>query len=815
MENSTTLNKDLLDKSNHATSKSNLLKPGIDSPGSPSLPLNNQNKSPNTRKDGDRSSTLPPNKRTFSKNKGKEDESINHTFRNPINKINTTSKASSKKNKNNTNTNKEKFSSQTPPSIKESIKAQTKKDEKKMVLESKKIIIDPITTIFTRIAKAPTKLSNQHFILYLIATLIGFYHWIFLFETSSKMERNYCFSKMNQFEACSISQICRNYESKRNIFIYNNSIEVTDKKLRKHQKFLEENRLVNNYYKPFFLRDMDLLSNNKIFNKLQMTSTIYDKINFVIVLTKKEEWNVFLRYCSLCEKEKYFMVMVIMDVAGGLIGALLFGIISDIYGRKKVIQITLFISLLFSAFLCGYFFWLDIFRSKFMGINSVDYELGSNYKNFKEILNEIVAQEKMNRFFNSYFFFCLMCIFMLSLCVYPLTKTCLCLVLENSISDLQVLINFRKFTFLSRGVPPFLTCILLQFINSFKITAAIGAIGFFIFFVLSIMFFKESMRYYYEYWELENLTNLIFNSFTLNDVSFNYLDRDELYLKLDNKKYTTSIGKYRTKDTYYNEFNEQIKSLIRKIKRNTFFIIKKEDVVRNPMIIISTHQSNRMLEKSKYLLLSVFILTYLIIYSIDREMIKKPFSSESGTFFRFAIFAIINLISNYFYYFLYRITCFKTVIIISSIIISILSVTYHFVTSSDEDTPLDLLQYNFGMLDNYRRDNLGSGLTTFMYFIHFLLNGIEFYYYLLIIKISKTIYRGLIFAEHSVMLLISSALAEGFHSQIQRPFFFLGVINLLCLLTFTFVNESKKIPYLVNDLKIYSQEKKENIDKFE
>ena len=204
-----------------------------------------------------------------------------------------------------------------------------------------------------------------------------------------------------------------------------------------------------------------------------------------------------------------------------------------------------------------------------------------------------------------------------------------------------------------------------------------------------------------------------------------------------------------------------------------------------------------------------------MIYSIEREMTKKPFTTEYGGNFRFIVLIIINYLSNHFYFFLYRITCFKTVIIISSIIISILSLCYHFVIISDEDTPLDLIEYNFGMLDTFRRDHLGSGLTTFIFLISFLLNGIEFYYYLLIMKISKTIYRCAVFAHHNLILLAASALAEGFHSQIQRPFFFLSVANLLCLLTFTFVNESKKIPYLVNDLKIYSQEKKENIDKFE
>ena len=63
--------------------------------------------------------------------------------------------------------------------------------------------------------------------------------------------------------------------------------------------------------------------------------------------------------------------------------------------------------------------------------------MDSSYINFKDILNEITAQQRINEYFKKYFYICLICIFMLSFCIYPLLKTCLCLIIENSINDLE------------------------------------------------------------------------------------------------------------------------------------------------------------------------------------------------------------------------------------------------------------------------------------------------------------------------------------------------------------------------------------------
>ena len=127
---------------------------------------------------------------------------------------------------------------------------------------------------------------------------------------------------------------------------------------------------------------------------------------------------------------------------------------------------------------------------------------------------------------------------------------------------------------------------------------------------------------------------------------------------------------------------------------------------------------------------------------------------------------------------------------------------YHIITSSIEDTPLDLNQYNFSMLNIYHKDRLSKSFLLILFTIYFALNGVNFYVYLLILKISKTIYRCTYFSIHSISLIIAMIISECIHYQMEHYFLFLCVLDLLCLLTFAFLSEFKELLYVINDLKI-------------
>ena len=97
--------------------------------------------------------------------------------------------------------------------------------KKKMPLKKskkeKRYIVDNMEDILSKISKEKLKLDVQEYILYFIVFMVCVYHWIFLFLSRPKLDLNFCFMN-NQFDSCSQEQICKNYNSKMNLIIFNN-----------------------------------------------------------------------------------------------------------------------------------------------------------------------------------------------------------------------------------------------------------------------------------------------------------------------------------------------------------------------------------------------------------------------------------------------------------------------------------------------------------------------------------------------------------------------------------------------------------------
>ena len=158
--------------------------------------------------------------------------------------------------------------------------------------------------------------------------------------------------------------------------------------------------------------------------------------------------------------------------------------------------------------------------------------------------------------------------------------------------------------------------------------------------------------------------------------------------------------------------------------------------------------------------------------------------------------------SNYVFYLFYRIGYFKIIIYISEFITSLTLIIYHFIVIKVKETPMNFNEYNFNMLSYFSRDIRSNANLLLLFIIYFALNGVIFYVYLLILKISKTIYRCTFFALHSVALVIAVVVSEFIYYHCENYFLFLGVLNLFCTLLFFYLNESKELIYIMNDLKV-------------
>ena len=700
---------------------------------------------------------------------------------------------------------------------KESIERRKAKKETKIV--EKRYIVDDIDNIYVLLKEPKFKLRVQEFLHYFIVFLVCIYYWIFLFLTGDKFERNYYLTANEQFDSCSEEQICSFPENSANFIIFNSSFTYYNYSSDTKEFFMEESNTLNKFYRPFFIRYIVFLNSYRL-TAVMHNDYISERPMLTVIITNKEKWDMFNRYFSLCEFDNYYFSMLVMIAIGGVIGSFLFGFLSDIYGRRLIILITLLLSTIGTIGICILSFLLDSLYS-----NKLKFYLEKCSSNSffcdVNIWPYYYAQNITKEKYKDVFIYYLFCIFLLNMALWPLLKSCMALLVENSKGELEVLINFRRYNVMFQGLPPLCTTLILVAINNFTLTFLILSIINIITLILSFIFLDESIRYYYEYGEWENLTKVLLNTYKINLDDFRTLNEEQFkqfqkiensksFLKLNTYKYNKSFIK--VDGTYYKHYIEAASTLKRNIKRNVDFVIKLDDIKSYPLLIITTLWANHALKNSKTLLIIILILLYINMDLFQKELLEPPFFSVKDFYFGegfnyiinsvFFIYLIINVLSNYFYYCFYRIECFKTIIYISQIFISFNFFLYHILITHTDKSQMNLNEYNLSMF-HYFFNSLRTDFTLFLLFaIYFALNGVIFYVYLLIVKISQTIHRCTFFSLHSIALIVALIISELIYYYMEYYFLFLGVVNLLCLITFAFLSEFNELIYIINDLKV-------------
>ena len=700
---------------------------------------------------------------------------------------------------------------------KESIERKKIKKEIKHV--EKRYIVDDIDNIYVLLKEPKFKLRIQEFLHFFIVFLVCIYYWIFLFITGEKIERSYYLTDNEQFDICSKEQICNFAENSANVIIYNHSFNYNKIPSDAKELFDEESNIMNSYYRSFFVRFSVFLTRYKL-TSVTHNDYINEKPMITVVITNKEKWDLFYRYFSLCEYNNYYFAMIAMIAIGGTFGSFLFGFLSDINGRRFIILITLLLSTIGTVGIYILSLFLDIYYEK-----QLDYFkercLSNTFYCEINIWPYLYAQEKTRDKFKDLFIYLLICIFLLNMALWPLLKSCMALLLENSKGELEVLINFRRYNVMFQGLPPLCTSLIFISVNNFTLTFLILSIVNILTLILSIIFLDESIRYYYEYGEWENLTKVLLNTYkinlndfrTLNEAQFKEFQKNEnskSFLNFDKYKYDNSS--FKMEGTYYKHYIEAAATLKRNIKRNVDFVIKLDDIKSYPLLIATTLWANHALKNSKTLLFIILILLYINMDLFQKELLEPPFFSMKDFYFGkgfnyiinsiFFFYLLVNVLSNYFYYCFYRIECFKTIIYISQVFISLNFLIYHILITNPNKTPMDINEYNFGMLYYFFNSLRTNANLFFLFAIYFALNGVLFYEYLLIVKISQTIHRCSFFSLHSLALIIALVVSEFIYYYMEYYFLFLSVVNLLCLITFAFLSDFNELIYIINDLKI-------------
>lgn len=694
------------------------------------------------------------------------------------------------------------------------------KKDKKEKKSMNKIIVDDIDNIYSYLSNKSNKVFLfQKIILLTIVCLVSICHWIFLFLFNPKQEKDYCFTKLNQFDSCTPQQICNNYNKKISLILYNNSLNIHNNSLTIHQNFIKEFKAINEYYRPFFVNHNYEISKQRLFSTLDLINNDADKLNMAIILTKKEKWNIFLKFFSLCQRENFYFFSVIIVIISGIIGSFASGVLADIFGRKKIIIFNLFIVTLSFIFFTiitlmieyKYQYYLNEYKSKY-NVTSIE---GND-----AILSLLYSQQKTSQYFESSTIKYFIALFFLCLTLRSLGKISLALLLEDSTNELKVLENFRRYTFYSTGLPPFVTFLILIVINNFTITIIFMTTIFIVLFILSFCLLNESIRLKYEHCEWKELTEIIENLFKIeNETSIIYKNKIEFEAfklketqKMLKKMYgSLNFNKNSTNSTIFNYIKQRTISLNRDIRRNYDVIIKDQEMRINPFIIFTCISANRVFCKVRYLFVILLLIIYSQVHFIEKEIINVPFYQLQDLYIdiknnyllnsNFFILGLVTYLSNFFFLSLYRINCFRIILFISLFFVTSNFILYHFLSYAYNEYPLDLNETDFSNLEQYYKYNRKYKIYIIIFIIYFFLNGINFYINILILKLSKTIYRCSLFGFNTCLALLSFAFGECIDYQIENYFFLLGSFNLIGILAIFYFGELKTIPYIINDLK--------------
>ena len=671
-------------------------------------------------------------------------------------------------------------------------------------------IIDSIDSLYSKQKTTNKLLKIEYINIKAILLLTGIYNWFLLFQICRKLERNYCYDKnLNQFNACSQKQVCKKYDERLNLFLYNDTVF--------RGNFTNEIRNINNEIKTFYSKYFFELCKKKVFGKLQINIDDSERENFVVMLNSQEKWNFIYKYYSICKYSNYHYVLIISYTLGGIIGGFLLGFLSDIFGRKKIIRFCLvclsIISCLFLTFFQYLYFDEIHFKKEFnKNYNIIDFE-GAPF------LSLLYVQSKMRQRLENTFFILQILFYFVGFLTIPLKNNCISLITENSLNANNLMKNYRDSHFAIFGMSPFIAYCIIVLVNNLLITFFIISIISIILTILSFFFLDESMRHLFEYCDWRGLSYAVKRLLhDLDDKDYrneNFLklheNTEEKYIyRMFNSKRDSFFKK--KKINFYYDLKHKTQIFKTNINRNIDIIIRKKDIMKYPYLIFTCLISNPKLQNSKITLMQTLILVFLVDNLLRSECLTISFFGKRELFFgknydnylinsNFFLYSLTLLVSNHLYYCLFRIISFKGVILVSLILISFFSILYHILTYISEPSSIDLNRYNYGMFLQFQEESANDKNVTLIFFSHFFMNGITFLMSLVILKYTTTLYRGTLMGMMDGVKVLTFLLSSLIKEEMEYSMLFTGVMNLIGIFTIFFLDDLKEQPNIINDLK--------------
>ena len=654
------------------------------------------------------------------------------------------------------------------------------------------------------------------------------YLWIFHYMFSEQKNKAYCFNNnIKEFGICIQAEYCPSYGNHDFIYLNDDSISSTNKK--------DEIQNINSKYLNFYVHESSIFSSlNRKFLKTESTLSRY---SITIISIKNEKYlfnNTFRVGC-----QTYFIEILVMLVIAIFTGNGLFGLLADIWGRKKILVLCVFIEivggyiLFISTFFIQNYKKNDIFDnndfiSEFISNINVVGDFVDNYKlNFADIKQEVYQTLFIKERFEKYKIFVFFGIFLIFLANSSVKTITLSYLLENALTE-ETMSLYYLFYIFSTPLSILLSSFLVIYINSFHIPIIIISGLQLIIIILIMIYLFESQRFNFEYSFYSRITEFTEYILGKDELRINYKVKEEdlknngdmsvilekenmnffgIYYSLDdsriqselnnekineNTSYMSSIKypkNYFYKYLYYNKIIQ---------KPSSKNLIERFNVFRNPFYFIKLMQKDKQLKKKYYVIFSFIISLSLVInltlqritanYLLQREKLitKSVFKTN---FFVYIIMSCIIL----FPFIHYLVKCFGIYIILfpSLLLITISTAFFELICFLNSDSEItDLNKFHDGENDKLV-SSLNKYLLPFIFIISFCFVGLDYVLYFFIIKLTKTIYRCSFLGNCQIIYDICFIISFGLEKFISGGYYYACLFSIISMVNSMFINSSE------------------------
>lgn len=522
--------------------------------------------------------------------------------------------------------------------------------------------VDNIFLSFTESFNSSIKLPFYFTLLNLISSIIIFnvsvIGYMYIINFSKPINSTFCYeNKSSAFYICNQQEYCRLIRKCKinNIYYYKPNFNYNINQFK--QNFLAEydhnnlfnlkqsrydsikfkNKLmlkdlieVNMSFRQIFLTLQTIYSNNNIQTKNKINNN-FEYINLIFI-DYGENFNILVYFGMVCFHTQIFAKLVVFSILGILIGSILFGYLTDLLGRHKVLVISTtlcFICLLMQILITiniNYFatnsltgiyyasennkayntldtiFKIDI--KKLLNNNIIDSSIKNLFlQNYNILIKTSYYKKNLAEYFikHQFLFFLTYMILISSIIGQNIANTCI--VLENSLNSNLIYNNLIMS--ISKIVSLLIAIIITYFINNFlNQLIFIASLNFFLLIII-INWSIESFRYNYEFLDyVENTHNLckIFNN---NNKFYNhfkksfYIDYNETKIihNLNKKDNNKNTNKY----IVFNKLNYEMSLMLKYYKYNIFISNVYKIIINYEIMLLGYKEFFSNIELSYYM----------------------------------------------------------------------------------------------------------------------------------------------------------------------------------------------------------------------